>query len=124
MVAAWFAGPGPGVFATGVGALLGNHFFLRAIGEPGIEVSPAFLPRLFEGFQQDLRTASPTSHGLGLGLSIARHFAERYGGTIRADSEGPGRGATFTIVLPVRQPPARTADPHAAEVSGARPPVG
>jgi hypothetical protein len=39
--------------------------------------------------------------GLGLGLALARHFVELHGGTISADSAGEGRGATFTVTVPV-----------------------
>jgi len=76
------------------------------VKDDGVGIRSEFLPRVFEGFQQDLRTVSANTHGLGLGLSIARHFVERHGGTIRAASEGPGRGATFTVVLPLQQQPA------------------
>jgi CheY-like chemotaxis protein len=73
-----------------------------AIKDDGVGISTEFLPRVFDGFQQDPRTQAASSRGLGLGLSIARHFVERHGGTIRADSEGPGKGATFTVVLPLQ----------------------
>jgi CheY-like chemotaxis protein len=57
-----------------------------------------------------------TARGLGLGLSIARHFAERHGGTIRATSAGPGRGATFTVVLPLQPQPAAVETRQARDV--------
>ena len=46
---------------------------------------------------------SRTAGGLGLGLSIARHLVELHGGVIEASSEGEGRGATFTVTLPLRE---------------------
>ncbi|MGZ5494811.1 MAG: sensor histidine kinase, partial [Thermoanaerobaculia bacterium] len=44
--------------------------------------------------------------GLGLGLAIAHHIVELHHGEITADSEGPGRGATFTVTLPIAEVPA------------------
>ena len=84
------------------------------IKDDGVGISPEFLPHLFDGFQQDPRTEAFSSRGLGLGLSIARHFVERHGGTIRAASGGPGNGATFTVVLPLQ--------PQQAAVDERRPP--
>jgi len=72
------------------------------IKDDGIGISPEFLPHIFDGFQQDPRAVVAHARGLGLGLSIARHFVERHGGTIRAASGGAGQGATFTVVLPLR----------------------
>src|SRR5207249_10211783 len=44
------------------------------------------------------------SGGLGLRLSIVRHIVERHGGTVQATSDGPGRGSTFTVMLPISGP--------------------
>jgi CheY-like chemotaxis protein len=77
------------------------------ISDDGLGISSSFLPRVFEGFLPDRRSSASTSPGLGLGLSIARHFVERHGGTIRAASDGPGKGSRFTVVLPLQ--PQRTA---------------
>jgi CheY-like chemotaxis protein/two-component sensor histidine kinase len=76
------------------------------IKDDGVGISPEFLPHVFDGFQQDPRTLAASSRGLGLGLSIARHFVERHGGTIRAASDGHGKGASLTVELPLqpRQP--------------------
>jgi hypothetical protein len=72
------------------------------IRDDGVGISPEFLPHVFDALQQDPRTLASTSRGLGLGLSIARHFVERHGGTIRAASDGTGKGAAFTVVLPLQ----------------------
>jgi signal transduction histidine kinase len=59
-----------------------------------------FVPHVFERFRQaDWRTAG-TQSGLGLGLAIVRELVEMHEGTVAAQSDGPGRGATFTVTLP------------------------
>jgi CheY-like chemotaxis protein/nitrogen-specific signal transduction histidine kinase len=70
------------------------------IKDDGVGISEAFLPHVFEGFQRDRHASAVSASGMGLGLSIARHFVERHDGMIWAASEGPGTGATFTVVLP------------------------
>jgi signal transduction histidine kinase/ActR/RegA family two-component response regulator len=77
------------------------------VTDTGIGITAAFLPRVFQRFEQDPATLSYSARGLGLGLSIARHFVERHYGSIYASSDGPGKGATFTVTLPLerrRQP--------------------
>jgi two-component system phosphate regulon sensor histidine kinase PhoR len=73
-------------------------FAVRDTGE-GIRASD--LERVFERFYKSDR--SRADGGTGLGLSIAKHIVEAHGGTIRAASAGPGRGATFTFTLPVAE---------------------
>ena len=59
------------------------------------------LPHLFERFRQAEGLAARSVGGLGLGLAIVRHIVELHGGTVRAESAGAGRGATFTLELPL-----------------------
>jgi len=59
------------------------------------------LPYVFERFRQADSTTTRSHGGLGLGLAIARHLVEIHGGTINGESGGDGRGATFTIRLPL-----------------------
>ena len=81
------------------------------VRDTGEGLEPAALEHLFERFWQADRSTSRRHGGLGLGLAIVRHLVELHGGQIRAESEGPGRGATFQVSLPVRPAAAR----HAGE---------
>jgi signal transduction histidine kinase len=65
----------------------------------GIDVD--FLPHVFERFRQADGSSTRAYGGLGLGLAIVRHIIEMHGGSVRAQSAGKGRGATFTIELPI-----------------------
>jgi PAS domain S-box-containing protein len=69
------------------------------VSDTGKGISPKFLPHLFEAFRQG--DGSSFRSGLGLGLAIVRHLVELHGGTIRAHSEGEGKGAEFTMTLPL-----------------------
>ena len=72
------------------------------VRDQGIGIRREFLPYVFERFRQGEANRRKTNHGLGLGLSIARDIVERHGGTITADSAGEGKGASFTVRLPLR----------------------
>ena len=71
------------------------------VTDSGRGFDAAFAPHVFEPFRQADASTRREHGGLGLGLSIARHLVELHGGTITAASDGPGRGATFTVTLPV-----------------------
>jgi signal transduction histidine kinase/ActR/RegA family two-component response regulator len=71
-----------------------------AVSDTGRGIAPAFLPFVFERFRQ-ADDAAREQGGLGLGLAISRHLVELHGGTVRAESAGPGQGATFVVRLPV-----------------------
>jgi two-component system CheB/CheR fusion protein len=63
----------------------------------GIGIEPEFLEKIFAAFEQlEMRR-----EGLGLGLAISKAIVEMHGGSIRAQSEGSGKGATFSVTLPV-----------------------
>ena len=71
------------------------------VRDTGIGLSPSFLPYVFERFRQAEGGANRKHGGLGLGLAIARHIIEMHGGAIEAASEGDGKGAVFTVKLPL-----------------------
>jgi CheY-like chemotaxis protein/two-component sensor histidine kinase len=70
------------------------------VKDNGIGIEPDFLPFVFDRFRQADAALSRAFGGLGLGLSIVRNIVELHRGSIRAESAGKGRGATFTLTLP------------------------
>jgi two-component system CheB/CheR fusion protein len=72
------------------------------VSDEGQGIGPEFLPYVFDRFRQADSSTRRTTGGLGLGLSIVKHIVEVHGGTVHAESEGEGRGATFTVNLPIR----------------------
>lgn len=76
------------------------------VADDGAGIDPAFLPHVFDRFRQADSGVTRKHGGLGLGLAIVRHLVELHGGSVRAASDGPGLGATFTIELPVAAPDA------------------
>jgi PAS domain S-box-containing protein len=71
------------------------------VRDNGIGIRPDFITHVFERFRQADASTTRRHGGLGLGLSIVKHIVEQHGGTVRADSAGEGRGARFTIALPL-----------------------
>jgi PAS domain S-box-containing protein len=71
------------------------------VSDTGQGISADFLPHVFERFCQADSTHTRSNKGLGLGLAIALHVVELHGGTIQAQSQGIGQGATFTVKLPI-----------------------
>jgi signal transduction histidine kinase len=72
------------------------------VRDPGIGIAAEDLPRLFNLFSQVDGSLDRTRSGLGIGLALVRQLAELHGGRVDASSDGPGRGATFTVTLPRR----------------------
>jgi hypothetical protein len=78
-----------------------GEFFRLEVSDQGQGIEPQFLPRIFERFSQQDATTTKAHGGLGLGLAIVKQLVEIHGGSIAAASEGKGRGATFTVLLPI-----------------------
>ena len=70
------------------------------VHDNGIGIDRAMLPHVFELFTQAERTPDRSQGGLGLGLALVHSLVQLHGGRVEARSDGPGRGSTFTVVLP------------------------
>jgi PAS domain S-box-containing protein len=71
------------------------------VSDSGEGIGSEFLPHVFERFRQADGSTTRSHGGLGLGLAIVRHLVELHGGAVRAESDGPGMGATFVVSLPL-----------------------
>ncbi|HEX3250056.1 MAG TPA: PAS domain S-box protein [Pyrinomonadaceae bacterium] len=78
-----------------------NSHLEIVVSDTGQGISPDFLPHVFDRFRQADQKTSRQHGGMGLGLAIVRHLVEMHGGSVRASSEGDGKGATFTVMLPI-----------------------
>jgi CheY-like chemotaxis protein/anti-sigma regulatory factor (Ser/Thr protein kinase) len=71
------------------------------VSDTGQGIDAEFLPRVFDRFRQADSSTTRSFGGLGLGLAIVRHLVELHGGTVSAESEGVGKGATFSATFPL-----------------------
>jgi signal transduction histidine kinase len=83
------------------------------VADAGAGIAPAMLPRVFDLFSQEERSLDRARGGLGIGLALVKALVELHGGTVEAQSAGPGRGSAFIVRLPVT--PAREASPPASD---------
>ena len=120
--------PVGGRVAVGVGRDAAGTQAVLIVTDTGAGIEAALLPRLFGAFAQADRTLDRSRGGLGLGLAVVRGLAELHGGSVTADSAGPGEGATFTVRLPLgREPQVLSAAPAAdtrPAAAGRRSPCG
>jgi len=93
-----------------------NNGYRIVVTDTGEGIDPRFLPHVFDAFRQADGTTTREHGGLGLGLAIARELVELHGGTIKARSDGAGRGSTFQVDLPsmVSESPAPGGAPASA----------
>jgi signal transduction histidine kinase len=70
------------------------------VTDNGIGIEPAMLSNIFDLFVQGRQGIDRAAGGLGLGLAISRSLCEMHGGSIRAQSDGAGKGSVFTVELP------------------------
>jgi PAS domain S-box-containing protein len=91
-----------------------SHIEIHVV-DSGMGIEPRFLDHVFERFRQADSSTTRRYGGLGLGLSIVKHLVELHGGTVRANSAGKDKGATFSVALPliaVHQPGTARAHPR------------
>ncbi|HLO83535.1 MAG TPA: response regulator [Nostocaceae cyanobacterium] len=75
--------------------------------DTGQGISPEFLPYIFDYFRQEDSKTTRKFGGLGLGLAIVKHLVEMHGGTVWVDSQGTGKGTSFTVRLPLIKTPSQ-----------------
>jgi PAS domain S-box-containing protein len=86
------------------------------VEDDGVGIPADFVPHVFELFRQRDSSNTRAHGGLGLGLSVVRHLVELHGGTVVAESPGEGRGATFTVRLPLLKAAEQPVPRSSAEV--------
>jgi PAS domain S-box-containing protein len=87
------------------------------VTDNGAGIPQDFLPRIFDSFTQVDSSSSRKQGGLGLGLAIVKKLAELHGGTVSAHSDGLGKGASFTVSLPLAPLATRPAASASQEAS-------
>jgi PAS domain S-box-containing protein len=78
-----------------------NSHLELSVSDDGEGIDPSFLPHVFERFRQADSSTTRRHGGLGLGLNIVKQLVELHGGSVRAKSQGKGKGSTFVISLPL-----------------------
>jgi PAS domain S-box-containing protein len=92
-----------------------------AVEDTGTGISSELLPRVFDLFVQSRQTLDRAQGGLGLGLSIVKNLVAMHGASVAAQSEGVGRGSTFTVRLPAPQASAAQVEPSSPQATAIEP---
>jgi PAS domain S-box-containing protein len=95
----WFPARRPSVSPSPSSGL--SSFVRLTVSDNGDGIAPEFLPYVFHRFRQEEGSISRKAGGLGLGLAVVRHLVELHGGSVSAESPGPGKGSTFTVDFPL-----------------------
>lgn len=96
------------------------------VQDNGIGIAPSHLSEIFDAFAQlERSSARPDEGGLGLGLAVVKNLVQMHGGSVRAESAGPGQGSAFVVRLPLLReaPAAAAAVEHTAATTSQRPRV-
>jgi signal transduction histidine kinase/CheY-like chemotaxis protein len=115
-----FTPPG-GDVRTKVG--MSRSYVVVTVTDSGVGLAREFVPYVFDRFRQADQSVTRGHGGLGLGLSIVRHLTELHGGWVEAQSEGLGRGSSFSVALPVPAIAPLVSDKPAAEAPNNGPPT-
>src|SRR5690606_23892085 len=88
-----------------------GHIVLR-VRDSGMGIEPTLLPTVFDLFAQGRAASARAPGGVGIGLTLVRTLVQMHGGTVAAESAGPGKGSVFTIRLPAGsvEPPVTAAE--------------
>jgi PAS domain S-box-containing protein len=84
-------------------AVADSGIITTRVRDTGVGISAEFLPFVFEKFRQADTSTTRNYGGLGLGLAVVKHLVGVMGGEINAESDGPGRGATFSVRFPAHE---------------------
>ena len=90
-----------------------------SVRDDGMGISGELLPHVFDLFSQADRSLERSQGGLGIGLTLVRSLVEMHDGTVKAASEGAGKGSEFTVLLPMREPVQPKTPPKAWPVAAA-----
>jgi signal transduction histidine kinase len=74
-----------------------------SVRDTGVGIEPTLLPHIFDMFTQSSRAVNRSQGGLGIGLTLVRRIVELHDGSVSAHSEGPDRGSTFIVRLPIEE---------------------
>jgi PAS domain S-box-containing protein len=95
-----------------------GDYAILSVKDNGEGIDPRFLPEVFEMFRQADGTFSRKHGGMGIGLALVRQLVELHGGTVTASSEGVGRGAEFTLRLPLSRETKKANAPTVQAMNG------